>query len=463
MLIDPAMLVKYAIPIAASTLVLLLGKPFFVTLGAIASGQPLKIAVQSGMSLSQIGEFSFIIAGLGLSLKVTGDFLYPVAVAVSVITTFTTPYMIRLSEPVFKYLDKILSPKIRNSLIRYSAGAQHINEMSDWRKVLSSYFTNVVVFSVIIITLILISTQYFAPLFSEHGWQKFNLAVITLCSLSPFIWALAFRRTQRESFAKVWLNTDKRGPLLLLQLSRIVLAVAYIGLFLFQLFSPVVAFWSVIVVCMVIVLFSRRIKAFYSKIEMRFMTNYHERDSGTINSAEILTPWDSHIAQFELDAHSPYVGKTLEQTRMREDFGVNIVVIERGNFVITIPKRENHLYPNDRISVIGTDEQLNNFRLFLESAEIKNEKEEVNQNVTLQHFTLGKNATLAGQSIRSSKIREHSEGLVVGVERNGQRILNPESDFVFEMGDIVWLVGNEKRIRIITNELEIQNRPMLTV
>jgi CPA2 family monovalent cation:H+ antiporter-2 len=456
MLIDPQMLIKYIGPIIAATLVLLVGKPLFVTLGALVSGLPLKVSVQSGMSLSQIGEFSFIIATLGLTLNVTSDFLYPVAVAVSVLTTFTTPFMIRLSEPVYRGLESVLPQKWKNTLTRYSLDAQQINEISDWKQLLYSYFSTLIIFSVIIITIIILSTQLLAPVFTEHGWNKIYLAIFALLVTSPFLWALAFRRTQRQAYANVWMKTDQRGPLIMLQISRMVLAVGYLGFLFHQLYSTQVAFWGIIITCFILILMSKKIQAFYGRIETRFLSNYHERERTTLNSKEILMPWDSHITQFELGVQSPYVGKTLSETRMREEFGVNIVVIERGDFVITIPNRENHLYPNDKISVIGTDEHLEKFKAYLESSAVETEKKEAKQKVALHHFTINPNSILAGQSIRESGIRERTQGLVIGIERNSERILNPESDVVFKVNDKVWVVGNEKRIQVIIKDQETQ-------
>ncbi len=449
MMIDPEMLVKYIVPIIAATFVLLLGKPLFVTAGVLISGQPLKIAVKSGMSLSQIGEFSFIIAGLGLSLNVTGDFLYPIAVAVSVITTFTTPYMIRLSEPFYKRLESSLPGKWKNNLTAYSVDAQHISEISDWKKLLRSYCLNVAIFSVIIITIIFICTDTFMSLFSESDWQKINTAIITLAVLSPFLWALAFRRTQREAFANLWLTAYQRGPLLMLEFSRIALSLAYIGFLFNRLFSPLVAILGIVFSSLILAAMYKKIKAFYGRIESRFMENYNEREMGKANTNEILGPWDSHISRFEIEAHTPFVGKSLKEIGLREHFGVNIVAINRGDYIINLPTREEHLFPNDKIAVIGTDEQLHKFEEFLDSSSADSTMEETTHNIVLHHFTVGRSSSLVGQNIRKSEIREHSQGLVVGVERNGERILNPESDFVFEVNDIVWLVGNEKKLQEI--------------
>lgn len=455
MLIDLDLLVQHIVPIIIATLVLLFGKPVFVILGALAAGQPLKIAVQSGMSLSQIGEFSFIIATLGVTLKVTSDFLYPIAVAVSVITAFTTPYMIRLSEPVHKWIERVLPVKWKKALDTYSVGAQNISEISDWNKLLRFYMLNVVVFSVIIISIILISTQFLSPLFAEQEWNRIILAFVTLILLSPFLWALAFSRTQRLAYANVWIKTAQRGPLIILLLSRILLAVFYIGFLFDRLFSPFIAFLGVVVSIIILSIFSKKIKTFYGKIELRFLANFNERETLAENNTDILTPWDTHITTIELNAQSPYIGKTLFESQIREEFGVNIAVIERGDFVINVPNRHEHLYPYDTLYVIGTDEQLKKFEMHLDSVPAESHLLDTKRKVSLHHFTISADSDIVGKTIRESRIRERSKGLVVGVERNGQRIINPESDLSFEENDKVWLVGNEKRIMVLIKELAV--------
>lgn len=452
MLINPHMMVQHASPILVATLVLLFGKPLFVSLGVLAAGQPLKIAVQSGMSLSQIGEFSFIIAGLGLSLNVTGDFLYPVAVAVSVLTTFTTPLMIRYSEPAYRVIERIMPLKWKGFIDTYSVGAQNMAEISDWKKIMRFYSINVIIFSVIIITIILLSTEYLAPLLASYGWNQLITVAITLGVLSPFLWALAFRRTQRQAYANVWQKASRRGPLLMLLVSRLVLALLFIGFLFDRFFSPRVAFIGVVISSTILLLLMGRIKNFYGQIEKRFMTNYHERDAQTAAKNEILTPWDSHITTFELSSRSPYIGKTLRQSKIREEFGVNVVAIERGDYVINVPNSASHLYPNDILSVIGTDEQLQRFMSHLESSANEFKEIEAKPEVSLIHFTVGESSSLLRQQIRSSLIRERSQGIVVGVERDGKRIINPESDLVFELNDKVWIVGDGRRIQLLYKE-----------
>lgn len=449
MLIDPKMLVVHALPILLATLVLLFGKPFFVTLGALVSGQPLKIAVQSGMSLSQIGEFSFIIATLGLTLGVTSDFLYPIAVAVSVITTFTTPYMIRLSGPFYQLLERRLPSKWINRLNNYSLGALKVNEASDWKKILRFYFTNTVIFSVLIITIILVATKYLYPIMPDNEWRGIVTTVLTLIFLSPFLWALAFRTKNREEFAKLWQKPSQRGPLMALMISRLVLALFYLG-FLFQtMYSAWVALLGVLVTSVFLLLFRNRIQKFYSRIELRFLSNLNQRDTQLNLTKTIETPWDSHIAIIELHAGLPFIGMPLMESKLREAFGINIAVIRRDGLIINVPNRNERLYPNDVVSVIGTDEQLRKFEEHIASSLVKAAEPRFQTEISLHHFTIGGQSTFIGKSIRETSIRELTHGLVVGVERGGERILNPESDLVFEQSDTVWLVGDERRIQVI--------------
>lgn len=451
MLLNPAMIAEHYIPVILAVLVLLFGKPLFVTIGSLVSGQPLKIAVQSGMSLSQIGEFSFIIATLGLSLNVTSEFLYPVAVTVSVITTFTTPFMIRLSPIVSKKLEGILPASWTNKLNRYSVGAQNVSEESDWKKMIRFYLINIVIFSVVIITIILLSTRYLLPVFSEYSIAREITALVTLIILAPFLWALAFRRTQKEAYARVWSQPLQRGPLIALIFSRIILMLLYIGFLFDRLYSPTVAIIGVASSLIVLAVFYRRIKNFYGRIELRFLSNLNEREEVQTANQE-LAPWDTHLSSFVLDAESPYVGKTLLESKIREEFGVNIAIIERGDLFINVPSRDERLYPHDVLSVIGSDDQLKKFKDHLESAKAARENITQKQPVSLQHFVIQRNSILLGKTIRHSGIREKTKGLVVGIERKGQHILNPESDFKFEVNDIVWVVGNEKRILVLSRE-----------
>ncbi len=452
MLLNPEMIIQNIFPILFSTLVLLLGKPLFITIGSLVTGQPLKMAIQSGLSLSQIGEFSFIIASLGLSLKVTSEFLYPVAVAVSVLTTFTTPYMIKLSNPVFILTDKLMPLKWKEAISRYSVSAEKINNISEWRKLVKSAIINIIIFSVIIVTIILLNINIIQPYFWDFKWSRLITAVLTITFISPFLWALSFRKGDKIAYSKIWISNEYRGPLIILQIFRMLLSLFYVGFLFDRLFSTQIALIGVTITSFILFLFSKKIQKIYSKIEDRFKFNLNERELNQKNELKNLTPWDTHLSNFKLNAHSPFIGKTLLESKIREDFGVNIAAIEREDLTINVPSRFERLYPQDIISVIGTDDQLNKFRNFLNKNEKGSDLLQRKSEVKLLHFIIQSDSILIGKTIKDSNIRELSKGLVVGIERNGERILNPESDMVFFENDVIWIVGNEKRILIVSRE-----------
>jgi CPA2 family monovalent cation:H+ antiporter-2 len=450
LLIEPDMLMKYIGPVFILSFVVILGKTVNVTFGALLSGQPLKQSMQAGMSLAQIGEFSFIIATLGLTLQVTSDYLYPIAVGVSVITTFTTPYMIRLADPFYNWLSLRLPIKWRMAINQYSTGAQIIQAESDWRIVLRSYLLIMASNSVIIIAIILLSATYLLPVLQANmGGEHLPAiltATITLAAIAPFLWGLAIRRLHSLSYRNLWLDKKyNHGPLVMLEVVRNVLLVVLVGFMVEQLFSTMIAFVAILpVIVVVLLVFARRLNSFYARIEKRFLTNLNQREQMKSSATGDLSPWDAHMAYFTMPAESTVIGKTLLELTWREQYGINIAYIERGSIIIKTPERTDVLYPFDKIAVIGTDVQLEQFRTILESAILpaKNGEEEI----TLNKFIVDEHNALRGKTLRASGIREATNGLVVGIERDGNRILNPDSTTVFEWDDVVWIVGDRKKI-----------------
>ncbi|MBW8687818.1 cation:proton antiporter [Chitinophaga rhizophila] len=463
MLIDPAMLVKYALPVAIITLVTLAGKTLSTCIGALLSGQPLKTSVQAGMSLAQIGEFSFIIAQLGLSLKVTSDFLYPVAVAVSAVTTFTTPYMIRMSAPFYEKISALLPHRWRTALNRYSAAAQTISVVSDWKQLLRSYVVNMTIYSVVILAITLLSYYYLLPLINikinGYNWGRVASALITLALLMPFLWALAFRNISSQASSNIWEQKKYRGPLLLVRFSRMILAVFLIGFFMDRFFSYSVAMIVTAAIIVLIFVLRHKIQTFYNTIEQRFFSNFNAREAkvGNINKY-VLAPWDAHLAVAEVRPLSPVAGKTLLELALRENFGINIALINRSGQKIYAPDKHERLFPGDIITGIGTDEQLEKFNSFLEpiSVDVDLQQQDTDP-IALRQFLIGNKSRLSNKTIRELGIRERTRGIVLGVERQGRRILNPESGMHLQEGDIVWVAGSGKKLNAFIKEQQGAN------
>jgi CPA2 family monovalent cation:H+ antiporter-2 len=451
MMINPQIIVDYAVPILIVTLATIIGKFATSALGALLSGQSLKHSVQAGMSLAQIGEFSFIIASLGVSLKVTSDFLYPIAVAASAVTTFTTPYLIKLSGPAYNRLEKLLPEKWVRAMNRYSSGTQQLSAYSDWKILLNAYTVNLIVHSVILIALILLSEEYLSPLIQSTVGDDTTAAdiftvTVILILMAPFIWALAFRRIQREAYSHLWLNRKlNRGPLIALELVRIAVAVLHVGILLSLFFSTAIGIVTAILVMVVsIVIFRKKLQAFYDRLEERFLSNLNERESQRLTKPAIV-PWDAHLAEFQVLPESELIGRPLQELALREKFGINVALIERGKKTIITPGRTETLFPGDTVSVIGTDDELGKVKTLFESTGLSEAPAEP-IHINLKNFTVSEHSPLLRKTIRESGIRENVKALVVGVERNGERILNPESTFKFETGDIVWIVGDTEQI-----------------
>lgn len=444
MLIDPLTIYEHAIPIVILSFITIFGQSISSTIGALASGQPLKESVQTGMSLSQIGEFSFIIATMGITLKVTDTFLYPIVVAVSAITTFTTPFMIKMSTPFSEYLSKKLPRKWTKRIERYSANAQAIKTMSNWQVVVNASLTQVVIHSVIIVAVILISSEFLLPLVADYQFGNSLAALLTLLILSPFFWALSLRPLAVKEVSILMEERKYQGPIAMLFLFRIILTTFFIGFLLNIFFSPKITLITLVAAMGIYFAFRKKLHVQYHKIENHFLTNLYARETvKPKRSRSDLSPWDGHMAYFEIAAASNIAGKTLKVLQIREQLGINIASIKRGEFMINIPKANERLFPGDEICVIGTDNQVKEFKLYLDQHEMDAPDAFVEPEIVLRQIEL-KNETYIGKSIRESKLRERTKGLVVGVEKKGKRILNPESDVILEKDDILWIVGNKK-------------------
>jgi CPA2 family monovalent cation:H+ antiporter-2 len=451
MLIDPNTLLEYALPVAILTLIVIFGQSISSTIGSLISGQPLKQSIQAGMSLSQIGEFSFIIATLGMTLKVTHEFLYPIVVAVSAITTFTTPFMVKFAEPFSGYLENKLPKKWVKRIQLYSANTEEIKSKSNWQIVLKSYLVQIIIHSIIIIAIILLSSTYLLPLVQGSISGNSIAALITLIILSPFLWALSLRRVAIEQIDQLMEQKKHQGPIVMLVLFRIGLTLFYIGFILNTFFSTEIAFFVFVIALATYIIFPKKLHTIYNKIELHFMSNLNNREKIKDNKRQnTLSPWDGHMAEFEITKESNLAGKTLEELQIREQFGINIVTIKRGEILINIPLRTERLFPGDELNIVGTDIQVKEFKIYLEKNEIEVAEQKEQTDIILQKIEL-KNRICIGKSIRESNIREKTHGIIVGIERNGNRILNPESHLILEDSDILWIAGEKKRIAEFLN------------
>lgn len=462
MLIDPKVLVTYAVPILILTVVTILGKFMTTLVGALISGKNLRHATQAGMSLAQIGEFSFIIATLGLTLKVTSDFLYPFAVGVSIITTFTTPFLIKKSDTVYHWIENSLPERLRVMLKNYSDSTEKVAVHQEWKKVLWYYVSRIVTNSVMIIGIFSVLSKALPPVLGSYIASPFWLntidLVITLICAGPFFWALVLKRSTRMDIVRLWLVAEYRTTLLALEVFRVFTAILLFGLLVQNFITlPIAAFVSLILASAFLLLFSRYLKTVYVWFEEHFLTNLAVRENSTelIGTSIPLAPWDARIFYLDIPAESKVAGRQLQDLKVRESFGITIALIERGKLFLTAPGREERLYPNDRVAIIGTPNEIKTFTEFIKT-EVLQESGKI-ENYGLHQIEITANMPFAYKTIRDSGLREQVEAIVVGLERSGERILNPESMLRLEPADILWLAGDSQKIRNLVKDQSLKD------
>lgn len=451
MMIDPAILYKYAGTIAIITVVTIVAKFIGTGIGALLSGCSVRNSMQAGMSMAQIGEFSFIIATLGKTLGVISDFLYPVAVAVSAVTTLTTPYLIKCSGPIAEWLNARIPERIQLSLLRYevamteSTGRENVLALL-WRV----HGLKIMLNSVMVISIAL-GVQFVADrALGDHFEEQPTLASIGACAVAiflatPFLWAVFRNKPIRSDD----FDTDTIVRLKELHLGvsilRFIIGCFLVG-FLVHSFTTTLAMIAILVsiVAVIFLIFSRFFEPVYQRIEERFVSNLTEKERAEVENRSKhshLAPWEVSLTEFVLSQNSPLVGKMLRDSGLRSDVGVTVTMIQRGSTRLMPPKSNDLLFPFDKIYLIGSDEQLEAARKLIETQSIQ-EAESPDENYGLTSIFISSDHPYAGKTIRESGIREKADGLIVGLERNGKRHLNPDPSMPLLSGDIVWVVGN---------------------
>jgi len=461
MMVDPAMIVQYALPILVITLAVIIGQATFGTLGVLLSGQPLKTALQCGFSLTQIGEFAFIIASLGVSLKVTGDFLYPVVVAVSVITIFLTPYMIRLAEPVYRFIDKHLPDRWRAVLEKYANGSSTtVNDHNYWKKYITDIVRVTIINSIVVIAIMILSFRFLVPLCHEWipgGWGSLVAAIVILLLVAPFLRSIMMKKNHSFEFSTLWQESrSNRAPLLASIIIRIFIALTFVTFILSHLFNFSVVLIILVALALVFFMLSNRwFKNQSIRIERTFNNNLRSREmmaeylgDKKPEYASSLLSKDLHLADYDVPADTPWAGKTLAELAFGKQYGVHAVSILRGHIRINIPKAGDKIYPQDRIQVIGTDSQLEQFSAALSTGDHTLDQGTVEDSeMILRHFRIDSNSPFIGKDIQQTGIRNKYNCLIAGIEKEDGKLHAPSIGTPLSEGDILWIVGQKEDVK----------------
>ena len=461
MLVDPAILVSYAVPILVLVLTILVGQAIFGTMGFMLSGQPLKTAMRCGFSMAQIGEFAFIIASLGLSLRVISDFLYPVVVAVSVITTFLTPYMIKAAIPCYEFMERRLPRKWIRRLDHM--GAIHHStqtENNHWRALLKAMAWNVVIYSILSVAVVAIMLSLFLPFMRRllpgwelHWWANGITGILTVAMISPFLRSMIMKKNHSEEFKALWTESRlNRLPLIFTVLVRVAIGAGFI----FYICNYLSRFQNalIITIALVVILLmalSRRLKHRSIRLERLFVQNLRSRDIAAQVSGKRrplfeghLLDRDIHISEFIVPVDSLWAGKTLAQLKLGNRFGVHVSSILRGSHRINIPDGNMMLFVGDKLQAIGNDEQLNIMNAAMQAELLPEDADIEHREMKLQKLVITADSPLVGKTLKESNVRQRYNFMVVGVEEGQKNLTMINPNRRFEVGDIVWVVGEEK-------------------
>lgn len=471
MLIEPALLMEYIIPIISITLITIIGQMTFATIGMLLSGQSLHTAVRGGFSMVQIGEFSFIVATLGMSLGVISDFLYPIIVCVSVITSFTTPVFIKNSERVYRFLDDVI-PDGLWVFIRKNTSENRGNtdRDQDWMVYIRKVLLRTGMCAAMMFIIYLVGIQYMEPFIGArvHSTMTGNIitAVIMLAAMVPFVNFM--HGTNAALFTKLWVKQrSNRLSLLTLKTIRILIAAFFVALVLREIFR--IPFWLLMLIAMIpiiLIIRSDYINGMTINLEMRFMANFSERTLAR-EKKERGIKGEHHwlneslfVAEFQVT--DTFENKTIYDFAKSRAFQVTIIKIIRGDQYINMPSAAQQVQEGDILHMLGTEHEIETCMLLLEKEDCIEYTER--DDVMLKDYIYGQTfygikreqqliccpisvdagSEFLRKSIKNCGLREKYRGTVIGIERGDLPIINPDIDTLIQQGDLLWVLGGKR-------------------
>lgn len=455
MMLIPSDLWAFKGTILLTTAFVIIGNMLINTTGALITGQTVRTAVQVGMGLGQIGEFSFIIITLGLSLGVVSHDLYSVAVATSLLTAFTTPYMIQRSHSVAVAIESRLPPSVLGFLNRYILYWEQIGREQERRivfyRALIRWFLNALIVTIVTI----ICAEVLMPLIQDKlPWPELAGWSAALLLTAPFIWAMltAFSRLQPHQLSSQNVSTSRYNATVFF--TRLV-TIAWLGILSLEFFSLE---YAALVTFMALVIFSflfyRRLEESYHWFETRFLKTFEKEDPAprNVDIASNLAPWDAHLVRLKIHPNAEIAGRSLQDVQLRNKYGVSVVAVRRGRDEIIAPMPEFQLFPQDELFVLGTDEQIDQCRPMIDKADPA--QGAVRPSFELRSYVIDEKSQFAGKTIRNARIRDDFHSMVVGIQRGEHRFISPDSHMPLENGDIIWLVGSIEHLDALDQALK---------
>ena len=472
MLIDPKLLVEYIGPILIITVVTILGQMTFATLGILLSGQSLHTAVRGGFSMVQIGEFSFIVATLGMSLGVISDFLYPVVVCVSVITSFTTPIFINNSEKVYRFLNGKLPSGLKIFLRKNTSERQSDDDKDrDWLLYIRAVLVRTGISSAVMFVIYLMGIRYFEPFVEQFIGTGIAGKLVSAGLITAFMipFATIMNGSGKDALMmKLWLkHRANRLPILTLKGIRVMLSACFIALVLRKIFHiPYGLIVLIAAIPVAIIVHSDYVKGKTIDLEMRFVSNFSEKTLAKakkergIKGNHVWLNESLLVAEFQVTDASEH--QTIYEFSRSRAFQVEIIKITRGDKLINMPKSDEMVLSGDILHMMGTHDEIEACMMLLEREDCIEYTER--PDVTLKDYLyaqtfygieperqliccpirIDSDSEFLRKSIKNSRIRERYRGTVIGIERDNLPIPNPDVETMIQKGDIIWVLGSQR-------------------
>ncbi|MCR5037291.1 MAG: cation:proton antiporter [Bacteroidales bacterium] len=461
MLVNPKVLVEYTWPVVIIALTVMIIKTLSATFGMLISGRDIHTSMKAGFCFCQIGEFSFIIAGLGLSFKVIDGYLYPIIVTVSIVTTFFTPYIMRLADPLYNWLNPKIPERWKKAMTNYSEGFKVSDDKTlTFKTFIINQLKNMVIYGCIIFALTLIAFSVIGPLCLRfiHGiWGDVTATIITFLLVSPFIWAMAFKYnislTNKRLISKTAFESHVIWAIFIL---RYLIAIGLIVMII-RHYIPL-NFWAamgIAVAVSLILAFSNGIMKFYDRIEHRFMDNLNKRQKQASFVVPEVLQQNFHLEKAIVSPLSQIVGKQLKDTVFRSKYKVSVVCIERGNKCYDLPDKDIMFYPYDKVTLVGNDDNINMVKPILEVEDSELIREREDHNMSLHSVKISEKSPICHVSLLNSMFKDKYDAMVIAIQRGDEFVLSPSAKTVFNNGDVVWYVSSKEAAAMIKQKEEV--------
>ncbi len=462
MMVDPQIIASRWTSIIPIAVLAVVAKLIFATIGMMLSGQDFGTALRGGISLAPIGEFSFIIASLGISLGVMDDYLYPVIVAASILTIIITPVLITNQDRIVSLMEKAVPEKIRRKVRDYTSDRRSEEEhVSEWSTVLRDYFMKVGIYgSIMLVTALAGCRVVYPALAGLTGETAARVIVIVLIYLVLAVFAVPFMGNRSVAFTQLWMNRlANRPPLAVMIIMKIVM-LELIALIPVESLLDINNMIIVLLIPLSVFLIARSgfIATYYLQLEARFFANLNQKTMEARGGARQRQHWlneDYSIFSWTVPQEAPYVRKSLEQLDWGRKDAVYVVKVRHGDRRMPMPPARTVLHARDHVHVIGDRQSLETFYKTLGI------DEEVNMRTLREFLDEGydRDGALAcaaisvrgtepyvGKPIRRSGINARNHCMILGIERDGYASSMPDSNMLIEKGDILWIIGTNANL-----------------